>query len=137
MEIYEKISNACGGFLRRMCVVRRRGVPPCSEYVGFVFGTGYAVCGIRPKRGSRNDGVMFYQFFLEQKIYFGGDWANFKIGRISMGGQFNTIPVFGALTSGAFDSNPAAVFSNSPFTSSPIATWGALGSYNTADNLSF
>ncbi len=83
------------------------------------------------------DGVMFYQFFLEQKIDFGGDWANFKIGRISMGGQFDTIPVFGSLTSGAFDSNPASVFSNSPFTSSPIATWGAIASYNTADNLSF
>lgn len=52
----KKISNARSGFMCRVCVVRRRGVPPCSEYVGFVFGRGYAVCGIGPKRGSRNDG---------------------------------------------------------------------------------
>lgn len=83
------------------------------------------------------DGVMLYQCFLEQKVDFGGDWATVKLGRISMGGQFNTIPILGSLTSGAFDSNPAAVYANSPFSSSPIATWGALTSYNTSGGVSF
>lgn len=71
------------------------------------------------------DGGMFYELYLAQKVDFSwGDSATFRIGRLAMGDTFNTLPIFGYMVSGAFDCTPGAMFSSSPYTSSPIATMG-------------
>ena len=83
------------------------------------------------------DGGMFYELYLAQKVDFSwGDSATFRIGRLAMGDTFNTLPIFGYMVSGAFDCTPGAMFSSSPYTSSPIATWGLSVVYNTVEDLS-
>lgn len=86
---------------------------------------------------SVTDGEMFYELYLAQKVDFSwGDNATFRLGRLAMGDSFNTLPIFGYMVSGAFDSTPASIFSNSPYTSSPIATWGISVIYNTVEDIS-
>lgn len=83
------------------------------------------------------DGGMFFELYLAQKIDLAnGDSATVRLGRIAMADSFNSLPIFGSLVSGAFDSTPASMFGNSPFTSSPVATWGASVKYETVENLS-
>lgn len=87
---------------------------------------------------SVSDGAMFYEFFVSQEIeVFDGDSVTFSLGRMSMSDIFCGLPVFGYMVSGAINSTPEAMFFNSPFTSSPQATWGIALEYDTAHNLSF
>lgn len=87
---------------------------------------------------SVSDGAMFYEFFVSQEIeVFDGDSVTFSLGRMSMSDIFCGLPVFGYMVSGAINSTPEAIFFNSPFTSSPQATWGIAVEYDTVNNLSF
>ena len=83
------------------------------------------------------NGVMLYQIYLKQSMQVYGGEVSARMGRVSMSGVFGSLPAFGNLVSGGIDSTPEAIFYNSSFTSSPIATWGADIQYETIEDLSF
>ncbi len=83
-------------------------------------------------------GVIFYELYLKQEIELARGDLEIKAGRFSLGSDFCTLPAYGVLVSGAMDANPAAIFANSPFTGSPIATWSVSATYDTGiENISF
>lgn len=83
-------------------------------------------------------GAMFYEMYLAQTVNLPwNDTFKVRLGRMSMGDTFCSLPAFGYLVSGGIDANPEALFANSPFTASTIATWGITAQYNTIENLSF
>ena len=83
-------------------------------------------------------GGMFYEMYLAQTVNLPwDDTFKVRLGRMSMGDTFCSLPAFGYLVSGGIDANPEAIFSNSPFTGSTIATWGITAQYSTVENLSF
>ncbi len=84
-----------------------------------------------------NNGAMLYEIYLSQTKDFDFGSVQISIGRISMSDDFASLPIFGYLVSGGIDSTPAAIFSNSPFTSSPVATWGVSAVLSTEGNVSF
>ncbi len=80
---------------------------------------------------SVTDGAIFYELYLAQTFNLAwDDTMKIRLGRMSMSDTFASLPVFGYIVSGGLDSTPEAIFSNSPFTSSPIATWGMIAQYN-------
>ncbi|MFR6033098.1 MAG: carbohydrate porin [Bacilli bacterium] len=82
--------------------------------------------------------AMFYEMYLAQTVNLPwNDTFKVRLGRMSMGDTFCSLPAFGYLVSGGIDANPEALFANSPFTASTIATWGITAQYNTIENLSF
>jgi len=83
-------------------------------------------------------GAIFYQLFLSQKV--GLPWDDtleICMGRMSMASHFVTLPVFDWLANGAMNSSPQAMFANSPYSSSPVATWAAYANYETVNDLAF
>lgn len=84
------------------------------------------------------NGAMFYEMYLAQTVVLPwDDTFKVRLGRMSMGDTFCSLPAFGYLVSGGMDANPEAIFANSPFTASTIATWGITAQYSTVENLSF
>ncbi len=84
---------------------------------------------------SVTDGAMFYEMYLAQSIDTSwGDTVKIRLGRMSMGDTFASLPVFGYLVSGGIDSTPEAIFYNSPYTSSPVAAWGMTLQYYFNEN---
>jgi porin len=73
-------------------------------------------------------GMAFYELYLQQNLF--DEKLQVRVGRMSSGDQFATLPAFGQLVSGGLDGNPSSLFSNAPFTSSPVATWGATVAFN-------
>jgi len=67
--------------------------------------------------------AMFYELFYQQKLF--DDFLEFKVGRLTAADDFVNLPAFGLQVSGGINGNPASLFLNSNFTSSPNATWGA------------
>lgn len=86
---------------------------------------------------SVTDGALLYEIYLAQKISTSIGDFKVRLGRISMADTFASLPVFGYLVSGGIDCTPEAIFSNSPYTSSPIATWGVTIQYSPDDQWSF
>ena len=83
-----------------------------------------------------SESAAFYEMYLSQKLELADGYAlKINFGRMSMASAFMNLPVFGYLVSGGMDNVPEAVFSNSPFTSSPTATWGANVSVDMPQNL--
>ena len=72
-------------------------------------------------------GLMFYELYYQQNFNASFGNLQFRIGRMSMSDVFMGLSAFDYLVSGGMDSTPAAVFSNAPYTSSTIATWGVMG----------
>ena len=82
------------------------------------------------------NGAMFYEMYLTQNIEINDDYSvSVNIGRMSMSDVFMSLPSFGYLVSGGIDNVPEAVFYNSPFTSSPLATWGVNAVISMPENL--
>ena len=81
------------------------------------------------------NGAIFYQMYIRQELETAIGKFDVKLGRISMGSNFAGLPAFGNLVSGGMDSTPEAIFSNSPFSSSPTATWGVVGSYTPVEEI--
>lgn len=67
--------------------------------------------------------TLFYELFLAQKLF--DDRLEIRGGRMVSADWFASIPAFGLQVTGGLDGNPTSLFLNSPFTSSPNATWGA------------
>jgi len=83
-----------------------------------------------------SESAAFYEMYLSQKFdLFDGYVLKINLGRMSMASAFMNLPAFGYLVSGGMDNVPEAVFSNSPFTSSPTATWGVNVSVDMPQNL--
>ena len=90
-----------------------------------------------PSESLVTNGAIFYELYLGQKFHTDIGDFNLKMGRISMSDSFLGLPAFGNMVSGGMDSTPEAIFSNSPFTSSPTATWGATLTYSPTETISF
>lgn len=75
------------------------------------------------------DGAFFYEMYLTYTREVMEGTLEITIGRSGMADIFNTIPVFTSMLSGGLDNVPMSAFLNSPFTSSPIATWAATIQY--------
>ncbi|MBQ6534579.1 MAG: carbohydrate porin, partial [Opitutales bacterium] len=89
-------------------------------------------------QSSVTDGWMFYEMYYSQKIELSwGDTLTAKAGRLSMSDTFASLPVFGYLAGGAIDATPESIFFASPYTSETIASWGAVASYGTVQNMEF
>ena len=54
-----------------------------------------------------------------------GDKLELRFGRMTAADQFASVPAFGLQVSGGINSNPTSLFVNSPFRSSPNASWAA------------
>lgn len=75
------------------------------------------------------DGAFFYEMYLTYTREVMGGTLQITMGRSGMADIFNSIPVFTSILSGGLDNVPVSAFLNSPFTSSPIATWAATAQY--------
>jgi porin len=67
--------------------------------------------------------VLFYELYWKQMLL--GDKLELRLGRMTAADQFASVPAFVLQVSGGINANPTSVFVNSPFTSSPNATWAA------------
>ena len=85
---------------------------------------------------SVTDGALLYEIYIAQKISTRVGDFKVRMGRLSMSDTFASLPVFGYLVSGGIDCTPEAIFYNSPYTSSPIATWGMTLQYSPDENWS-
>lgn len=77
-------------------------------------------------------GAFFYEMYIAKTFEIYDGTLQITLGRSGMADIFNTLPVFGNLVSGGLDNSAEAVFLNSPFTSSPTATWAATAQYTFA-----
>ncbi len=68
-----------------------------------------------------------YDLYLTQKLF--NESLVFKVGRMSAGQCFASIPAFGLQVSGGINNNPASLFSNAPFTAGITSTWAAMIKY--------
>jgi porin len=71
--------------------------------------------------------MMFYELYWQQSFL--DNALQFRLGRITAGDTFATLPAFGLQVNGGINGNPLTVFLNSEFTASPNATWGAYAKY--------
>lgn len=76
------------------------------------------------------NGAAFYEMYFTQTLETRAGTVAVNFGRMSMSDAFADLPVMGYLVSGGMDSTPEAIFYNSPFTSSPQATWGINAQYS-------
>ena len=67
--------------------------------------------------------VLFYELYWKQTLF--DDKLELRFGRMTAADQFASVPAFGLQVSGGINGNPTSIFINSPFTSSPNATWAA------------
>jgi carbohydrate-selective porin OprB len=67
--------------------------------------------------------VLFYELYWKQMLF--GDRLGLRLGRMSAGDQFASIPAFGLQVSGGININPTSILFDAPFTSPPNATWAA------------
>src|SRR5262249_45717701 len=67
--------------------------------------------------------VLFYELYWKQTLFDGN--LELRLGRMTAADQFASVPAFGLQVSGGINGNPTSIFVNSPFTSSPNATWAA------------
>ena len=81
------------------------------------------------------NGAAFYEMYFTQTLETGAGTLAVNFGRMSMSDAFVGLPVMGYLVSGGMDSTPEAIFYNSPFTSSPQATWGVNVQYSPASEV--
>ena len=81
-----------------------------------------------------SDGAYFYEMYLSYSKEFSFGTIDATLGRSSMADVFNSIPAFTSVLSGGLDNVPMSAFLNSPFTSSPIATWAATAEYTLSNN---
>lgn len=72
-----------------------------------------------------------YNLYLEQNAF--DDQLQIKIGRMSAGQLFATLPAMGLPVSGAVNGNPTSLFLNSPFTATGVATWAAFAKWQPSD----
>lgn len=70
-----------------------------------------------------NTGVLF-DLYLTQKLL--DDRLDLRIGRMSAGQFFATLPAFGLQVSGGINGNPANLFSNAPFHAGITSTWAGV-----------
>ena len=64
-----------------------------------------------------------YNVYYKQRLF--DDAFEFRIGRISAGQLFASLPVMGLPVNSAVNGNSTSLFTNSPFTSTAAATWAA------------
>jgi len=68
--------------------------------------------------------TLFYELFYSQELF--EEKLQLWAGRLSAGDWFASLPAFGLQVQGGINGNPESLFLNSNFTSSPVATWGAM-----------
>ncbi len=64
-----------------------------------------------------------YNVYFKQR--FANDTLEFRVGRMSAGQLFASLPVMGLPVNSAVNGNPTSLFTNAPFTSTAVATWAA------------
>lgn len=96
-----------------------------SDHIGNTFAVSQIFAG---------DGVRLLHLFLEQSLW--QDRVEVRLGRLSVGGNFATSPVYDYYVSDAINSNPESVKINTPsFTSDSYAQWGTQATVRPADDL--
>ncbi|HEY5791906.1 MAG TPA: carbohydrate porin [Chthoniobacterales bacterium] len=74
-------------------------------------------------------------------LYFKQRWLDdkleFRIGRMSAGQYFATLPAMGLVVSGAVNGNPTSLFVNAPFHSTASASWAAYAKFRPLDQFYF
>ncbi|HEY8900308.1 MAG TPA: carbohydrate porin [Chthoniobacterales bacterium] len=86
-----------------------------SEKVGNVFTLSQAVV---------SDTFALYSLYLRQQ--FSDGRIDLRIGRMSAGEFFATLPIMGLPVGGAVNGNPTSLFTNAPFHATGSASWGAF-----------
>ena len=81
------------------------------------------------------NGAAFYEMYFTQSFDTRAGSIEVNFGRMSMSDVFMALPAMGYLVSGGADSTPEAIFYNSPFTSSPQATWGINVRYSPSEEI--
>ncbi len=81
------------------------------------------------------NGAAFYEMYFTQSLDTRAGSIEVNFGRMSMSDVFMALPAMGYLVSGGADSTPEAIFYNSPFTSSPQATWGINVRYSPSEEI--
>lgn len=89
-----------------------------SKKVGNVFTASQAVV---------IDEFNLYSLYVRQQLW--DDRLEFRIGRMSAGQLFATLPIMGLPVSGAVNGNPTSLFTNSPFHATGEASWAAFAKY--------
>ncbi len=64
-----------------------------------------------------------YNVYFKQRFF--NDALEFRVGRMSAGQLFASLPVMGLPVNSAVNGNPTSLFTNAPFTSTAAATWAA------------
>ena len=67
--------------------------------------------------------IALYNVYYKQELI--DDVLEVRVGRMSAGQLFASLPVMGLPVSGAVNGNPTSLFTNAPFTSTASATWAA------------
>lgn len=79
---------------------------------------------IPPAQIFGGDTVRLYQLALKQSLF--DERVSIMVGRIGLGDDFLTAPIYSAFVSTAFNGNPGSIPTNFPgFSSQPVAAWGA------------
>jgi len=80
----------------------------------------------------QNTGVLF-NLYLTQKLF--DESLDLRIGRMSAGQMFATLPAFGLQVNGGINGNPNNLFSNAPFHAGITATNAAMIKYKPTKNI--
>jgi len=86
-----------------------------SEKVGNIFTLSQAVV---------IDTFALYGLYLRQQLW--DDRLDIRVGRISAGQVFATLPIMGLPVGGAVNGNPTSLFTNAPFHATGSASWAAF-----------
>jgi porin len=71
--------------------------------------------------------IALYNVYYKQELL--DDVLEVRLGRMSAGQLFASLPVMGLPVSGAVNGNPTSLFTNAPFTSTASATWAAYARF--------
>jgi porin len=77
------------------------------------------------------DTGVLYDLYLTQKLFNGK--LDLRIGRMTTGQFFASLPAFGLQVNGGINGNPNNFFSNAPFHAGITSTWGVMIKYKPAD----
>ena len=102
------------GAVIRMSGSWRNGTSLSNDYIGNIFNVQQVFGGQTYK---------LVDLYFQQSLW--EDLFNFRLGRIAMGDEFLSSPLYWNFVNNGFDGNPVAIFKNVPgVTAYPNATWG-------------
>lgn len=68
-----------------------------------------------------------YSLYFKQQFW--GDKLELRLGRLSAGQVFASLPIMGLPVGGAVNGNPTSLFTNSPFHATGVASWAAYAKF--------